>query len=138
MRHVKSALTIIPSTLRKIDLSPGPRVGQTHAHATAPARNPMGHPSTPVSVLLVEDEVLISHLVAEYLSESGFDVHEVTTADAALEYIDSGAAVDVLFTDINLPGSMNGAELAQRARKRRPDLPIVYASGRFAASDIGP
>jgi two-component system, response regulator PdtaR len=98
----------------------------------------MGHPSTPVSVLLVEDEVLISNLVAEYLSESGFDVHEVTTADAALEYIDSGAAVDVLFTDINLPGSMNGAELAERARRRRPDLPIIYASGRFAASDIGP
>jgi CheY-like chemotaxis protein len=98
----------------------------------------MGHPSTPVSVLLVEDEVLISHLVAEYLSESGFDVHEVTTADAALDYIDSGAAVDVLFTDINLPGSMNGAELAERARRRRPDLPIVYASGRFRASDIGP
>jgi CheY-like chemotaxis protein len=98
----------------------------------------MGYPSTPVSVLLVEDEVLISHLVAEYLSESGFDVHEVTNADAALDYIDSGAAVDVLFTDINLPGSMNGAELAERARRRRPDLPIVYASGRFRASDIGP
>ena len=58
--------------------------------------------ATPVSVLVVEDEVLISNLVADALSASGFLVHEVTTADEALEYIDSGAAIDVLFTDINL------------------------------------
>jgi CheY-like chemotaxis protein len=91
----------------------------------------------PISVLLVEDEVLISNLVADWLSESGFAVHEVTTAIEALDYIDSGAAVDVLLTDVNLPGRMNGAELAERARELRPDLPIVYASGRFEAGDIG-
>ena len=81
--------------------------------------------ATPVSVLVVEDEVLISNLVADALSASGFLVHEVTTADEALEYIDSGAAIDVLFTDINLPGGMNGAELATRARQMRPEMPIV-------------
>ena len=91
----------------------------------------------PKTVLLVEDEVLISNLVAEALSERGFTVHEVTTADAALRYIDSGANLDVLFTDINLPGRMNGAELAERARKLRPDLPIVYASGHYQSTDIG-
>jgi CheY-like chemotaxis protein len=98
----------------------------------------MAHACTPVSVLLVEDEILISTLVAEWLGDSGFSVHEAKTADEALDYLDSGAAVDVLFTDINLPGSMNGAELAQQARLRRPELPIVYASGRYRASDIGP
>jgi CheY-like chemotaxis protein len=98
----------------------------------------MGRASSPISVLLVEDEVLISNLVADWLSESGFSVHEAKTADEALTYLDSGADVDVLFTDINLPGSMNGAELAERARKRRPDLPIVYASGRYRSCDIGP
>jgi len=98
----------------------------------------MGQPITRKSVLLVEDEVLISHLVADWLSESGFCVHEVQTADEALDYLDSGASVDVLFTDINLPGSMDGAELAQQARQRRPELPIVYASGRLCAHDIGP
>lgn len=90
-----------------------------------------------VSVLLVEDEVLISHLMAEWLCEFGFEVHEAATADEALRYIDSGGAVDVMFTDVNLPGKMDGAELAQQARERRPDLPIVYASGRFRSSDIG-
>jgi two-component system, response regulator PdtaR len=89
------------------------------------------------TVLLVEDEVLISHLVASTLSEHGFVVHETTTADEALRYIQSGGEVDVLFTDVNLPGSMNGAELAVQARQLRPDLPIVYASGRYQPTDIG-
>ena len=89
------------------------------------------------TVLLVEDEVLISHLVAESLSEHGFIVHESATADDALSYLNSGGEVDVLFTDVNLPGSMNGAELAMKARQLRPDLPIVYASGRYQPTDIG-
>ena len=98
----------------------------------------MGQATTPISVLLVEDEALISALVVDWLTESGFAVHEAATADAALAYLDAGNPVDVLFTDINLPGRMNGAELAARARALRPDLPIVYASGRFRAGDIGP
>jgi len=98
----------------------------------------MERDGAPVSVLVVEDEVLISNLVADVLSASGFLVHEVTTADEALDYIDSGAAIDVLFTDVNLPGGMNGAELAARAREMRPEMPIVYASGRYKLSEIAP
>ena len=97
-------------------------------HASATAR----------SVLLVEDEVMISNLVSGCLTESGFRVHEVTTADEALRYIKSGASVDVLFTDINLPGSMNGAELAEHARQLRPEMPIVYVSGRYKLSEVSP
>jgi CheY-like chemotaxis protein len=97
----------------------------------------MGQATAPVSVLLVEDEILISNLVADWLSERGFAVHELSTADEALRYIEEGGAVDVLFTDVNLPGKIDGAELAQRARARRPDLPIVYASGRVRATDLG-
>src|SRR3954468_7298146 len=78
-----------------------------------------------ISVLLVEDEALICLMVSEALSEGGFEVHEVSNADEALRYIGGGGAVDVLFTDINLPGRMNGAELAQRARALKPELPIV-------------
>jgi CheY-like chemotaxis protein len=98
----------------------------------------MAGTTAPISVLLVEDEVLISNLVADCLTASGFVVHEVTTADEALRYIDSGANIDVLFTDVNLAGGMDGAELATRARERRPEMPIVYASGRFKLSDIAP
>jgi CheY-like chemotaxis protein len=98
----------------------------------------MGRSMAPKSVLLVEDEVLISNLVADCLTASGFTVHEVTNANDALRYIDSGADIDVLFTDVNLPGGMDGAELATRARERRPEMPIVYASGRFKLADIAP
>jgi CheY-like chemotaxis protein len=89
-----------------------------------------------ISVLLVEDEALISLMVSQALSDVGFDVHEVATADEALNYIGGGGAVDVLFTDINLPGSMTGAELAQRVRALRPELPVVYASGRYRGDDL--
>jgi CheY-like chemotaxis protein len=97
----------------------------------------MGQAKPPVSVLLVEDEILISHLVADWLSEHGFAVHEAATADEALRYLDSGEQVDVLFTDVNLPGKIDGAELAQRARERRPELPIIYSSGRYRSTDFG-
>jgi CheY-like chemotaxis protein len=89
------------------------------------------------TVLLVEDEQLISHLVADWLGENGFAVRELATADAALDYLGAGGEADVLFTDVNLPGGMDGAELAKRARQIRPDLPIVYASGRYGYRDLG-
>jgi len=97
----------------------------------------MAHTDHPVSVLLVEDEVLISMLVADTLTENGFEVHEASTADEALRYIDEGGVVDVLFTDVNLPGTMDGRELAARVRARRPELPVVYASGRYDVRDVG-
>lgn len=97
----------------------------------------MGSAVASTAVLLVEDEVLISNLVAGVLSEHGFAVHEVTTATEALRYINGGGAVDVLFTDINLPGSVDGTELAIRVRAMRPELPIVYVSGRYGAGGLG-
>ncbi|MDO8878466.1 MAG: response regulator [Pseudolabrys sp.] len=93
--------------------------------------------AAPISVLLVEDEELISHLVAGELSEYGFAVYKAANADEALRYINAGGEVDVLFTDVNLPGGIDGTELAIRVRDMRPELPIVYASGRYSASGLG-
>lgn len=90
-----------------------------------------------MTVLVVEDEVLISDTVCDALKAGGFNVHHTETADAALRYLESGHEIDVLFTDINLPGEIDGAELASRAREMRPELPIVYASGRHTSSDLG-
>ena len=85
--------------------------------------------TAPIRVLFVEDEFLISEWVAESLSEQGFAVHTASNAVEALRYL-ATEPVDVLFTDINLSGGMDGAALARRARALLPDLPVVYASAR--------
>lgn len=90
------------------------------------------------SVLLVEDELLISKLIAEVLCENGFAVHAVEGGEEALRYLESGADVDVLFTDINLAGRMDGSVLAREVRAQRPELPIVYCSGRYSPSAVEP
>jgi DNA-binding response OmpR family regulator len=85
----------------------------------------------PIHVLIVEDEFLICEWVAQSLSEQGFAVQTVSNAADALLCLNS-ESVDVLFTDINLPGGMDGAALARRAREIRPQLAVVYASARAA------
>ena len=89
-------------------------------------------------VLFVEDEALISDLVCDVLTEGGFDVHLEDTADAALRYLQDGNDIDVLFTDINVPGDIDGAELASRARQMRPELPVIYTSGRATLTELVP
>jgi CheY-like chemotaxis protein len=88
----------------------------------------------PIRVLLVEDEYLISEWVAESLSEQGFAVCTATNGMDALKYLAS-ARIDILFTDIDLAGGMDGTVLARRARQLLPDLPVVYASGRVNILD---
>ena len=93
------------------------------------AMEPSARAGEPIHVLFVEDEFLISEWVSQSLSEQGFDVWTVTNAADALAHL-AALPVDVLFTDINLPGGMDGAALARRAREMQPQLPVVYASAR--------
>lgn len=95
----------------------------TSANATDAAR---------IRVLFVEDEFLIREWIAQALSEQGFAVDSVTNAADALLRIMRGP-IDVLLTDINLPGAMDGIALARRARELQPDLIVIYASARAAA-----
>jgi CheY-like chemotaxis protein len=81
-------------------------------------------------VLLVEDEPAINKLVCEAFEEQGFEVEAVDNAGDALRRLMTGFPVDILFTDLDLRGGMDGAALARRARELRPDLPVVYTSGR--------
>ena len=95
----------------------------------------MGARSVRFKVLLVEDEILISEMVAEVLAEQGFEVHAVGSATEALCVLKAGTSIDVLFTDINLGDGMDGVTLAMHARVLAPDLPVVFASGRWALLD---
>jgi len=85
-----------------------------------------------VCVLLVEDEGLIAEMISIALEDRGFCVSVSGNAEDALDRLTAGEAVDLLFTDINLPGEMSGADLAARAREMRPDLPVIFASGRWS------
>jgi CheY-like chemotaxis protein len=80
-------------------------------------------------VLLVEDEPMISDLATDALEEQGFAITAVSNANDALRRLMAGAPVDLLFTDVNLCGGMDGTTLARRARQLRPDLPVIYTSG---------
>ncbi len=95
---------------------------------------PLVSNTEPIRVLLVEDEYLVSEWVAESLAEQGFAVCTATNGMDALKCLAS-VPVDILFTDINLAGSMDGTMLARRARELLPDLPVVFASGRVNILD---
>jgi CheY-like chemotaxis protein len=82
------------------------------------------------TILVVEDDALISDMIGDAFHRHGFQVYAVSNAAAALRYLLSGSPADVLFTDINLAGDIDGTILAERAREVHPDLPIVFASGR--------
>jgi CheY-like chemotaxis protein len=85
------------------------------------------------NVLVVEDEPLISDVAAEALEEQGFEVARAANAAEALRRLRSGSPVDILFIDVVLPGEMDGATLARRARELCPHLPVIYTSGRQQA-----
>ena len=86
-------------------------------------------------VLVVEDDFLIRTTLAEVLADAGFAVVEAERADLALETLEQHApAVDILFTDVTMPGSMDGLELARRVSVSQPDIAIVVASGNFIPS----
>ncbi|HJP98639.1 MAG TPA: response regulator [Rhodanobacteraceae bacterium] len=84
------------------------------------------HP--PVRILLVEDEELLREFAAESLREEGFDVQAVGDGDAGLEVLQSNAPLDLLLSDIRLPGA-SGYELAEAGRTLRPGLKMILMTG---------
>ena len=83
-------------------------------------------------VLVVEDEPLVRMLAADILEEEGFEVIEASTAPAALALLEKlGGEVAALFTDIDMPGGMNGLELAGIVHTRWPHIALVVTSGVF-------
>jgi len=91
------------------------------------------------SILLVEDEVLVRMTLADQLRSAGYVVLEASNADEALDLLHSkGDGVQLLLSDIRMPGRMNGLELALSIRAQYPEIKIVLASGEsFSASHWG-
>src|ERR1700751_3829262 len=83
----------------------------------------------PFRVLLVEDELFVRMDVAATLRYAGFQVIEAACADAAMEFIESGEPIDLVFTDIQTPGILDGLGLADRVRHNYPWMRVFICSG---------
>jgi CheY-like chemotaxis protein len=79
-------------------------------------------------VLVVEDENLLRFDIASYLEDAGFVVIEASTGEAAISLCNSGAAIDIIVTDINLGGSVSGWDVAECFRTALPNMPVLYTS----------
>jgi CheY-like chemotaxis protein len=92
----------------------------------------------PTVVLVVEDEPLLRELVVETIEEAGFVALGAGDADEAIALLRARPDIAVMFTDINMPGSMDGLELAHTVRDRWPPIKILVASGqiRLRQSDL--
>ena len=86
--------------------------------------------TAPHRLLLVEDEFLIRLTLSEVLADDGFEVVEAEDGDAALALLEQPDPIAMMLTDIQLPGSLDGTALAEKARGARPDLPVIFMSGR--------
>lgn len=84
---------------------------------------------TPPTVLVVADEVLVRMAVSDYLRECGYNVVETSDASEAIEVMKAEVEVDVVFSDIAMPGSLDGFGLAHWIRRERPDIKVVLTSG---------
>ena len=91
--------------------------------------------STRIVVLVVEDEPIILLDVADQLRDAGFDVIEASNADQAIKHLNNNPAIRLLFTDIDMPGSMDGLKLAAAVRDRWPPVKIIVTSGRHTMLD---
>ncbi|HWV13155.1 MAG TPA: PAS domain S-box protein [Sphingobium sp.] len=105
-------------------------------HGLVPANDQMEEAARPTvsggeeTVLVCEDDEKVRAYAVEVLNELGYHVIEAGNGQAALEVLDqAGEPVDLLFTDVVLPGGMTGADVAREAAARRPDIKILFATG---------
>ena len=81
------------------------------------------------TILFVEDNDQVRRVVVAQLTSMGFQVHHAPDGKSALDALEKIPLIDLLLTDVKMPGGMDGVELARQARRRRPSLPVLYASG---------
>ncbi|SHL62911.1 PAS domain S-box-containing protein [Bradyrhizobium lablabi] len=123
--HIKIYSEEGHGTTVKIYLPRATGLDQTAAEAREAARVQRGREV----VLIVEDDELVRRYVITQIESLGYTTLEASNATEALNVIDNGSAIDLLFTDVIMPGPMNGRQLVDEALKRRPSLKTLYTSG---------
>jgi CheY-like chemotaxis protein len=90
---------------------------------------PQGEPATRHTILIVEDEVLVRLDIASYLRSKDFTVLEAGNAHEAMQLLDADPSIDLVLSDISMPGSLNGIELARWIRSERSRVRVLLTSG---------
>jgi CheY-like chemotaxis protein len=124
--HIKIYSEQGHGTTVKIYLPRATGLGQTEAEAAVATAQVEGGRET---VLVVEDDAMVRKYVLTQVESLGYTTLEAANAAEALTVIDANATIDLLFTDVIMPGSMNGRQLADEAVRRRPALKTLYTSG---------
>ncbi len=91
-------------------------------------------PLNPATILIVENEAIVRMELAAQLTELGLKVLVAGDADEAIDLLDAHAEIELLLTDVTMPGSMDGVRLAHHVRKRWPPIKILVTSGRPGTS----
>ncbi len=114
-----------------------PRHGGTEAdeHEAAPGQVPQA--GIGETVLVVDDEPTVRMLVTDVLQDLGYTAIEAADGAAGLQILQSNVRVDLLVTDVGLPGGMNGRQMADAARPGRPDLKVLFITGYAEAAIVG-
>ncbi|MFO1024038.1 MAG: response regulator [Acetobacteraceae bacterium] len=89
------------------------------------------------TILVVEDENAARSLVAEFLQDANYDVLQAEDADAAVGILNERPGIDLVFSDILMPGSMSGFGLARWILRHRPTTPVLLTSGFFSQAAVG-
>ncbi|MGY4402712.1 ATP-binding protein [Bradyrhizobium sp. USDA 3315] len=105
-----------------------PRAAAVSAAAVPERRQPDARGAQEI-VLVVEDDRLVRSYVLTQIESPGYTTLSANNGREALAVLESGAPIDLLFTDVIMPGAMNGRDLATEARKRRPGLRVLFTSG---------
>ncbi|WP_051231561.1 hybrid sensor histidine kinase/response regulator [Stutzerimonas azotifigens] len=124
--HGTTVRLLLPRHLGPIEADPEP------AREEPSAASVSGH-----TVLVVDDEPLVRLLILEVLGELGYATLEAADGASGLEILQSDAPIDLMITDVGLPGGMNGRQLADAARQVRPALKVLYITGYAESTAIG-
>jgi PAS domain S-box-containing protein len=98
--------------------------------------NVMAHAQDSGTVLLIEDDLSLAELTSALLEHAGYTVKVAHSAAAALNMLKRGSHIDAVFSDIVMPGGMNGFQLARTLRKEFPDVPVLLTTGFSGAADV--
>src|SRR6195256_3252127 len=96
----------------------------------------LDYSAVPVVVLVVEDEMLLRLRAVDMVEDAGYTSVEAVDADEAIAILESRSDIALMFTDIQMPGSMNGLKLAHAVRERWPPIKIILVSGQLKLADI--